>query len=159
MSSCPLSSLLALLQTTVDVCERTLQRAPGFPKANRHLRTKGFYVHTVSSGIYKQVTGYIGSGNTSTSSTEVHQFQSLFPPSLKKHRTAMHKSLGFNVLCEKGYQLFACAAQYLGEKLAGDSSRPGLDSRAALLLDWGCSGVVSARFWEPCWDMNEQGTQ
>lgn len=36
--------------------------------------------------------------------------------------------------------------RYLGEKLAGDSSRPGLASRAALLFDWGCSGVVSDRF-------------
>lgn len=35
---------------------------------------------------------------------------------------------------------------YLGEKLAGDSSRLGLLSRAAPLFDRGCSGVVSARF-------------
>lgn len=41
-------------------------------------------------------------------------------------------------------------AQYLGEKLAGDSSSPGLAFKAALLFEWGCSGVVSARFWEAC---------
>lgn len=37
---------------------------------------------------------------------------------------------------------------YHGEKLAGESMSPGLVMRAHL-LDWGCSGVVRARFWEP----------
>ena len=45
---------------------------------------------------------------------------------------------------------FRACAGYLGEKLAGESSRPGLASRAALLFDWGCSGVLSERFCDPC---------
>lgn len=53
-----------------------------------------------------------------------------------------HLSAG-NTMCLWG---LVAAAEYLGEKLAGESSRPGLVSRAALLFERGCSGVVSARF-------------
>ena len=86
------------------------------------------------------------------------------PPSLLADRTSVtalcfqrqmrRKAFYFpstNIMQPMFVEFFPAAhwEHYLGEKLAGDSSRPGLARIAALLFDWGCSGVVSARFWEP----------
>lgn len=46
---------------------------------------------------------------------------------------------------------------YLGEKDEGDSRTPGLANKAELLFEWGFSGVVSARFCEPCMQAHKLG--